>query len=123
LLSQLEDDPLRTTDVAELAPPKVLYLAEAFRPFLFHARNDSFDILDGECDVRDAQSIRRKLSSPITRSTTAPLYFPLSYDFESQVEKKRLGGSKIVHDDTHMIYSMDFQIFYSLMSCEQPLPL
>lgn len=61
MLSQLEDDPLRTTDVAELVPPKVLYLTEDFRPFVFQARNDSFDILDGECDVPDAQSIRRKL--------------------------------------------------------------
>ena len=62
LLGQLEDDPLRTTDVAELVPPfKVLYLAEGFRPFLFQTGNDSSDILDGECDVPDAQGIRRKV--------------------------------------------------------------
>ena len=62
MLSQLEDDPLRTTDVAELVVPfKVLYLAESFRPFLFQPGNDSFDILDCECDVPDAQSIRRML--------------------------------------------------------------
>ena len=41
---QLEDDPLRTTDVAELVPPMVLYIAEDFRPSLFQARNDSLDI-------------------------------------------------------------------------------
>ncbi len=61
MLSQLKDDPFRTPDIAELVPRKVLYLAKDFRPFLFQARNDSFDIIDGECDVPDAQRIRRKL--------------------------------------------------------------
>src|SRR5262245_18477847 len=61
LLGQLENDRLRTTDLAELVPPKVLYLAEGFRPFRFQPGNDSFDILDDECDVPDTQGVGRKL--------------------------------------------------------------
>jgi len=44
----------------------------------------------------------------------------LSEDFEPEVKKKRFRGRKIMDDDTHMIYSMDFHSFSSLMSCEQP---
>ncbi len=46
-----------------------------------------------------------------------PLAFHVSFPhhFKAKVKKKRFRGSKIVHDYTNMIYSMDFHIFYSLM--------
>lgn len=75
-----------------------------------------------------------KLSSPRARAIGVstnkhypahPLAFHFSfpYYFKAKVKKKRCRGRKIIDDDTHMIYSMDFHIFYSLMFCEQPLPL
>lgn len=39
-----------------------------------------------------------------------PFHYSLSFDFESQVEKKSLGGSKIVHDDAHMINALDLHV-------------
>jgi hypothetical protein len=34
--------------------------------------------------------------------------------FKSKIKKKRLSGSKIIYDYTHMIYSLDLQSSYSL---------
>ncbi len=73
LLCQLDDHPLWPTDVAQhIAVFKLLYLTERIRAVLCQPGNNSFDIVDNECNMPDTQGIGgRLLNSPVIRGPMA----------------------------------------------------
>src|SRR5436190_19385972 len=61
LLRQLDDDPLRAADVAEpIDVLVVLHLANELPAARSHAGDGVVDIVDCECDMADARSVRRR---------------------------------------------------------------
>src|SRR5436190_2508778 len=62
LLRQLDDDPLRAADVAEpIDVLVVLHLANELPAARSHAGDGGVDVVDCECDMADARSIRRRV--------------------------------------------------------------
>src|SRR5262252_7424900 len=62
LFRQLDDDPLRTADVAEpIAVLIALQLAHEFRGAGSQAGEDGVDVFDGECDMAEAWGVRRRV--------------------------------------------------------------
>src|ERR671936_314585 len=62
LLRQLDDDPLRAADVAEpIDVLVVLHLANELPAARSHAGDGGVDIVDCECDMADARSVRRSV--------------------------------------------------------------
>jgi hypothetical protein len=62
LLRQLDDDPLRAADIAEpIDVLVVLHLANELPAARSHAGDGGVDIVDCECDMADARSVRRRM--------------------------------------------------------------
>jgi hypothetical protein len=61
-LGQLDDDPLRAADVAEpIAVFVLLHLANELPAVGSKRGDDGVDVVDCECDMADAQSVRRRV--------------------------------------------------------------
>src|SRR5881227_3090082 len=62
LLRQLDDDPLRTADVAEpIAVFVLLHLANQRRAAGSQASDDGVDVVDCECEMAEARGVRRRM--------------------------------------------------------------
>src|SRR2546430_15633166 len=62
LLRQLDDDPLRAADVAEpIDVFVVLHLVDELTAAGSHPGNGSLDAVDCECEMGDAQGVRRRV--------------------------------------------------------------
>src|SRR2546427_9121102 len=62
LLSKLDDDALRTADIAEPIDVFVLlHLANELPAAGSYAGNGSVDVVDHECDMAHAQGVRRRV--------------------------------------------------------------
>src|SRR5439155_23089100 len=62
LLRQLDDDPLRAADVAEpIDVFVVLHLVDELTAAGSHAGDGSVDVVDCECEMADAQGVRRRV--------------------------------------------------------------
>ncbi len=71
LLRQLDDDPLRATDVAEpIAVFVALHLANELRAAGSQASDDGVDVVDCESDMADARGVRRRV--PVIATEAAP---------------------------------------------------
>src|SRR5258707_5949631 len=52
---------------------------------------------------------------PNERIQPRAFQFVFALHFQSQINKKRFSGSKIIYVDTHMIYFIDFHIIYLIL--------
>jgi hypothetical protein len=60
LLGQFQNDPLRSTEVAEFENVIEIYdLAQKFGTVLFHSCHNGFDIFNGKANVSNTQTLRR----------------------------------------------------------------
>ena len=61
-LGQLDDDSLRAADVTEpIDVLVVLHLADELAAAGLHGGDDGVDVVDSECDMADAQRVRRRV--------------------------------------------------------------
>jgi hypothetical protein len=67
-------------------------------------------------ETRDAE-FQKIYAMCSANSRMIPFHSSLALGFESQVEIKRPGGSKIVHDDTHMIDALDLHVAHLRLLC------
>ena len=71
-LRQLDDDSRRPAEVAEpIAVLVALHRADEFSAACSQTGNDGVDVVDGECDVADAQGVSRSTPRVPDRSSTA----------------------------------------------------